>query len=307
MADQRKLKPEERWSRVSSTAGVRCDNEARLEQGTVLWSDTAGGGRTLLAGLPAGHNFSSHYPNQQYLDQITPAEAHDAIADQLTQYSRVGEAAQQRLLAAVRSVGVPHCTARWDCPQCVQRQRLLTVCWENSQGGEQSQRPWDPPQAALRKGGLWSRSAQEIASFRKSSLPEPELSPGHGGDTHPSAVSTPLYAASVSIQGAPTGRVHRVPQEGDGTRPLPAEATRLLSAGVSFVLEGSRLWPSAQDKWASAAFLKRELQVCRLWLGPTPSPHLPPFLSPLALLHCSEPRPNPRGCRQPIVPSSPLH
>ena len=57
-----------------------------------------------------------------------------------------------------------------------------------------------------------------------------------------------------------SARVPRVacPPDG-GSGSLPEEARRLLCAGMSCVLEGSRIWPAALERWADAAYLETEL------------------------------------------------
>lgn len=139
---------------------------------------------------------------------------------------------------------------------------LATLLAERSAGCT-----WQPPKAAHRDGGLWLippaalREVQPaIASIRADYAPLLELYDGR-----PYAVGQGQSPTSsrVVAHGGPKlcGSPRRIICSGGPV--LPDAAAQLLHARVACVLQGSRLWPAAEQRWGSRSYLKQELANVR--------------------------------------------
>jgi hypoxia-inducible factor 1-alpha inhibitor (HIF hydroxylase) len=164
-------------------------------------------------------------------------------------------------------------------------------------------------EAASREGGLWLLSPREIASRRRSApvggppwqpygaspySPLYETSPyGDSAYAHVGGLTSDPSSRSRTAHfderagwqkagecGAVPGALRRVIcPKGDSDR-LPAEAKRLLSSHMCFVLENSQLWPSALDRFGDASFLASSLQnvSCHVLSAPCDSKEFAYFL-----------------------------
>ncbi|KAL1530629.1 hypothetical protein AB1Y20_001529 [Prymnesium parvum] len=229
------------------------------------------------------------------LEPITPSAAHERLAHARLRSDGSHSTGAQLLLAALRSCDTARHGGCATCADCARRQRLLSEWMERTPHG------WAPPQAARRADGFWSRPAAEIASLwaeRRAARPEKLASAPDGrcGEERGGRCEEERGGRCEEERGGRCeeerggrceeerggrceeerdgrceeergGERHgprwaaRLPAVKCGSHSLDAAACRLLSSGVSCVLEGARLWPAALERWADEAYLKEQLSA----------------------------------------------
>ena len=119
---------------------------------------------------------------------------------------------------------------------------------------------WKLPPPARREGGLWMLDPDRIATLP----PPPTSSPEYGQLWFEQMFDYQLgerRLPHIDCSARPAGS------------PLPARSLELVRAGMCCVLERPRLWPAAEEKWGSAAYLRRELKdvKCNVLSSPAAS------------------------------------
>lgn len=113
---------------------------------------------------------------------------------------------------------------------------------------------WRPPPSAQRDGGLWLLPTERIGA-----LPPPMPAIPNDGSSPFEELYIPAAAMAPA---APWGCLGALPSVDCARRqgePLPLRTLELVRAGMCCVLNGARLWPAAEDQWASADYLRHGL------------------------------------------------